>query len=85
MDKVNGELRIQEILKEFFYQEIAFVTTEISSALAEENARQLKIKSNIHLLNLKMRFYSSDNQPITIGDNYLNDDILKPRLVQAWN
>ena len=84
-EEVDGALRIREILKRYFRQEIAFVTTEISSALAGENASFLEIEPNIHLLNLKMRFYSRDNQPIAIGDSYLNDNILKPQLVQVWN
>jgi len=84
-EEVNGQLRIRKILKKYFHQEIAFVTTEISSALAGENAPILEVEPNTHLLNLKMCFYSKDNQPITMGDGYLNDNILKPRLVQAWN
>ena len=84
-EKIDGRLRIREILKEYFHYEIAFVTTEISSTLTGENLALLEIAPNTHLLNMKMRFYSSDNQPITIGDNYLNDSILKPRLVQVWN
>ena len=81
---VDGQLRIYQILKRYFHQEIAFVTTEISSALVAENAEIFQLDPNSHILNLKMRFYSKDNQPITVGDNYLNDGILKPRLVQAW-
>ncbi len=84
-EEVDGNLRIHKILKKYFRQEIAFVTTEISSALAGEKAKKFDIAPNTHLLNLKMRFYSRDNQPITIGDNYLNDNILKPKLVQAWS
>ncbi len=84
-EEVNGNLRIRKILKQYFHQEIAFVTTEISSVLAGENAKTLDIAPNTHLLSFKMRFYSQDNQPITIGDNYLNDAILKPKLVQAWS
>lgn len=83
--EIDGHLRIREILKQFFRQDIAFVITEISSTLAGENANLLNIKTDSHLLNLKMTFYSKDNQPLTLGNSYLNDDILKLRLVQAWN
>ena len=82
---VDGQQRIHQIMKRYFHQEIAFVTTEISSALVEENVNIFQLEPDIHLLSLKMRFYSKDNQPITIGDNYLNDKILKPRLVQTWS
>lgn len=83
--EIDGHLRIREILKQFFRQDIAFVITEISSTLAGENANLLNIKTDSHLLNLKMTFYSKDNQPLTLGNSYLNDDILKLRLLQAWN
>ena len=83
--EIDGQLRIREIMKQYFSQEISFVTTEISSALADNDAKILEIKPSDHLLNLKMAFYSKDNQPLTIGDNYLNDDVLNLRLVQAWN
>ena len=84
-EEVDGSLRIREILKAYFSQKIAFVTTEISSTLVGEDAPIFAIEPGKHLLNLKMTFYSNDNKPLTIGDNYLNDAILKPRLVQAWN
>ncbi len=83
--KINGSLRIREIMKRYFRQEISFVTVEISSAFAEKNGSVLAIEPDDHLLNLNMRFYSEDNQPLTIGDNYLNDNLLKPRLVQTWH
>lgn len=83
-EEVDGHLRIREILKQSFRQEIAFVITEISSALAGEDANTLGIVSSDQLLNLKMTFYSKDNQPLTTGDNYLNDSVLKLRLMQAW-
>ena len=83
--KINGGLRIREIMKRYFRQDISFVTVEISSALAANNATVLAIEPMAHLLNLNMRFYSEKNEPLTIGDNYLNDKLLKPRLVQAWH
>lgn len=85
IEEVDGQLRIREILKQYSRQEISFVITEICSALAGKDAGVLDIEPSNHLLNLKTTFYSKDNQPLTIGDNYLNDDVLKPRLVQAWN
>ncbi len=83
--QINGSLRIREIMQRYFRQEISFVTIEISSVLAGNDANTLAIAPNDYLLNLNMRFYSKDNQPLTIGDNYLNDKRLKPRLVQAWH
>ena len=84
-EKIDGQLRIREILDIYFRQKISFVTTEITSSLADENAQLLSIEPKKHLLNLKTTFYSDKNQPLTTGDNYLNDAILKPLLMQAWN
>ena len=85
IDEIDGSLRIREIMKRYFRQEISFVTVEISSALVEDKANILAVEKNALALNLQMRFYSENNQPLTIGDNYLNDKLLKPRLVQAWH
>jgi len=83
--EIDGHLRIREIFKQSFQQEIAFVITEISSALAGDDGDILNINPDRQLLNLKTTFYSKDNQPLTFGNSYLNDNILKLRLVQAWN
>lgn len=83
--EIDGTLRIRAILKKYFSKEIAFVTTEISTARTGEDANVLSISPDHYLLSLKMTFYSKDNRPLTIGDNYLNDNVLKLRLVQAWN
>jgi len=85
IEEVNGQLQIHKILRRYFHQEIAFVTTEIFSSLAGEEAKVLALSPQDSLLKLTTRFYSKENQPIIIGDNYLNDKILKPRLVQAWS
>ena len=84
-EKLDGSLCIREIMKRYFHREISFVTVEISSALAEYKAQVLAVEPEAHLLNLNMRFYSDRNEPLTIGDNYLNDKLIKPRLVQTWH
>lgn len=83
--EIDGSLRIREIMKRYFHQEIAFVITEISPSFSGENSSILDVESRDCLLNLKMTFYSKDNETLTIGDNYLNDDLIKLRLVQAWS
>jgi DNA-binding GntR family transcriptional regulator len=85
IDEVDGQLQIHKILRRYFHQEIAFVTTEIYSSFADDEADILGLTGRTPLLRLATRFYSKENQPIIIGDNYLNDQILKPRLVQAWS
>jgi len=52
ISKVDGSLRIRDIMKRYFQQEISFVTVEISSAFAENNAPILSIDSKALVLNL---------------------------------
>ena len=85
VEMVDGSLRIREIMKQYFNQEISFVTVGISSVMAENSTKKLETEPNAHLLNLSMRFYSEKNEPLAIGDNYLNDKLIKPRLVQTWH
>jgi DNA-binding GntR family transcriptional regulator len=82
--EVNGELRIREILQRYCNQEVAFAITDIRSVLAGEAANALAIRADVHLLNLKMAFYSKANQPLALGNNYFNDNLLRLRLAQAW-
>lgn len=85
IEMIDGSLRIREIMKRYFDQEISFVTVGISSVMAGNSTKRLTVEKNAHLLNLSMRFYSEKNEPLAIGDNYLNDKLIKPRLVQAWH
>lgn len=84
-EKIDGNLHIREILKRYCQQEISFAVTEIRSAGGNEALRVLNAEDKCHILNLKMAFYSKDNQPLALGNSYLNDDLLRLRLVQAWN
>ncbi len=85
MKMIDGSLRIREIMKRYFDQKISFVTVGISSAIAENSTKKLAVEKNAHLLNLSMRFYSEKNEPLAIGDNYLNDKLIMPRFVQTWH
>ena len=81
VEEINGQLPIREILKRYFQQRISFAVTEISSSNSKESFSEL---GNELSLNLKMTFYSEENQPLALGNSYFNDTFLRLRLVQAW-
>ncbi|MBT3313998.1 MAG: GntR family transcriptional regulator [Anaerolineae bacterium] len=81
VEEINGQLHIREILQRYFQQRISFAVTEISSSNSKESFNEL---GNELSLNLKMTFYSEENQPLALGNSYFNDTFLRLRLVQAW-
>lgn len=84
-DAIDGNLHIRDILRQYCEQEIAFAVTEIRSAGCEEINQYFKLKDKVHILNLRMAFYSKENRPLALGNSYFDDSKLRLRLVQAWN
>ncbi len=80
-EEIDGQLHIREILQRYFQQKISFAVTEISSSNNSDTYKELE---NELSLNLMMTFYSEENQPLALGNSYLNDTFLRLRLVQAW-
>jgi len=80
--EIDGQLHIREILKRYFKQEIAFAVTEIGSAA---EGKSLSILERDRALQLKMTFYSKENEPLALGKSCFDDHRLRLRLVQAWN
>ena len=84
-DEVDGGLHIRDILQNYFYQEIAFVITDIHATLAgEEVGALLSASLNKVMLALDVSFYSKDSTLLSLGTNYFDDSILRLSLVQAW-
>ncbi|MCL4275230.1 MAG: GntR family transcriptional regulator [Anaerolineales bacterium] len=86
LQEIDGHLTIREILQRYCRQEIAFAITDIRSVLA-----RYELKSAMGdmlgetVLELQLAFYSKDNVPLALGNNYFNDAILRLCLVQAWS
>ena len=84
-EKIDGNLHIRDILREYCEQEIAFAVTEIRSANYEKIHETFELEDQDHILNLRMAFYSKENRPLALGNSYFDDSKLRLRLVQAWN
>jgi len=85
VEQIDGQLRIREIMQQYCHQEIAFAITEIRSVIVGVEVRDvLESELDLPLLELKVAFYSNNNQPLAIGTSYFNDTVLRLRLVQAW-
>ncbi|HSG44625.1 MAG TPA: GntR family transcriptional regulator [Anaerolineales bacterium] len=84
IDQIDGRINIQEILRLYCSQSIAFAITNIRSTLISEEIGLSK-DLNSPLIELQVCFYSKQNIPLALGLNYFNDEILRLSLVQAWN
>ncbi|MDX1377399.1 MAG: GntR family transcriptional regulator [Anaerolineales bacterium] len=84
IDQIDGQLNIQEIIRRYCSQSIAFAITDIRSTLVSEEIN-LDKDTGQPLIELQVCFYSKQNIPLALGLNYFNDEILRLSLVQAWN
>lgn len=86
MEQIDGQLHISEILKRYCHQNIAFAITDIHSVLVDQDACRFPGKeAGQTVLSLKVMFYSKQNLPLALGTNYLDDEVLRLSLVQAWS
>lgn len=86
VSQIDGQLHISEILKRYCHQNIAFAITDIRSVLVEEEVHNLLRKEpGQSVLALRVAFYSKQNLPLALGANYLDDEVLRLSLVQAWS
>jgi GntR family transcriptional regulator len=86
MEQIDGQLHISEILKRYCHQNIAFAITDIHSVLVDQEACCFPGKeAGQTVLSLKVMFYSKQNLPLALGTNYLDDEVLRLSLVQAWS
>ena len=86
VSQIDGQLHISEILKRYCHQNIAFAITDIRSVLVEEEVHNLLGKEpGRSVLALRVAFYSKQNLPLALGANYLDDEVLRLSLVQAWS
>ena len=85
VEQIDGGLDIDEIVKRYCHQNIAFAITDIHSMLVDEEVHKLLPKEiGQAILALKVEFYSQKNLPLALGSNYIDDTVLQLSLVQAW-
>jgi GntR family transcriptional regulator len=86
VERIDGQYHISEILKRYCHQNIAFAITDIHSMLVDEEVHRVMGKETGQAaLFLKVMFYSKQNLPLALGKNYLDDEVLRLSLVQAWS
>ena len=86
IDQIDGQLSIREILNRSCHQNIAFAITDIRSVLVGEDVHDMLGKElGSTILALQVAFYSKQNVPLALGANYLDDEILRLSLAQAWS
>ena len=82
---LNTELSIQKFLQRYCHKKIAYVILDMGATLIPiEAAEILGLSQGKSVLNINTIFYDRDNQPLICGLSYLNDTILRLRLVQTW-
>jgi DNA-binding GntR family transcriptional regulator len=81
----DGRLPIHEFIQRYCHRKIAYAVSDVLASVADnEVARILNWKEKDPLLKIEITFYDRDNSPLLCGHSYLNDTILRLRLVQAW-
>jgi GntR family transcriptional regulator len=86
LDEIDGNLPIREILSRYCHQNIAFAITDIrSETVGEDVHAKLGKELGDAVLALQVAFYSKQNQPLALGANYFDDEVLRLSLAQAWS
>lgn len=86
LDEIDGNLPIREILSRYCYQNIAFAITDIrSETVGEDVHTKLGKELGAAVLALQVAFFSKQNQPLALGANYFDDEVLRLSLAQAWS
>lgn len=86
IDQIDGQMSIREILNHYCHQNIAFAITDIrSEKVGEDVHTKLGKELGSTVLTLQVAFYSKQNQPLALGVNYFDDEVLRLSLAQAWS
>lgn len=84
-DTYDGQLPIHKFLREYCFQEIAYVVSEIEAALVTAKlGESLKKEPGLPILRLIETFYNKNNQPLVYGTSFYDHTVLNLHLVQAW-
>ena len=81
----DGRLRIHEFIQRYCHRKIAYAVSDVRAGMADNDISDiLNWQPGSPLLKIEIIFYDRDNSPLLCGQSYLNDAILRLRLVQAW-
>lgn len=85
IDDLLTDLPIQKFLEQYCHKKVAYVILDMGAAtISGKTAELLHFEAEQPLLNINTFFYDRNNQPLICGHSYLNDTILRLRLVQTW-
>jgi DNA-binding GntR family transcriptional regulator len=83
--EINLELPIQDVMRRYCRQEIAYAVVDIRAAVAGGRvAAHLRRPPDSPLLKIESTLYNNSNRPLVYGLSYFDDAALKLRLVQSW-
>jgi DNA-binding GntR family transcriptional regulator len=83
--EINLELPIQDVMRRYCRQEIAYAVVDIRAAVAGGHvAAHLRRPPDSPLLKIESILYNNSNRPLVYGLSYFDDAALKLRLVQSW-
>lgn len=80
------ELPLDNFVQRYYRRKIAYTIFDIHTTLPGESLRSLlQIRSGTPVLVLDQTFYDAANQPLFYSRGYFNDQVIRLRLVQAWD
>jgi GntR family transcriptional regulator len=82
--KLNTQLSIYEILSDYCSLDLIYSVSDLhAEPVPEDVNKHLQIGTNRSVIVFKDVFYTKESQPVVMGLNYYNDQILSLRLVRS--
>jgi len=80
-----SDLPIQKFLDRYCHKKVIYVILDMgATTVSAQSAALLELEAKQPQLNINTYFYDRDNQPLVCGQSFINDTILRLRLVQTW-
>jgi GntR family transcriptional regulator len=86
VSKCDPFFSIHELLNQYCNQKIAYISREISAAIAMPEIMEVFCLNNPSpFLKFTDKFYNTDDIPIVLSTSFYDDSILKFGLIHRWN
>lgn len=84
-DRVRADLPLNEFMERYFHRQISYVIFDIHTHLPSATVQELlNMERQTPILALDQVFYDKANQPLFYSRGYLQDHVIRLRLVQSW-
>ncbi|MCS6845880.1 MAG: GntR family transcriptional regulator [Caldilineales bacterium] len=84
-DQVRADLPLNEFMQRYFHRQISYVIFDIHTHVPSPPLRELlNMERQAPVLALDQVFYDKANQPLFYSRGYLQDTVIRLRLVQSW-